>query len=354
MRALMLSTDSSIADPQSRAHARAIVYAHELGTIDVIILSSNRTLMSKTYGPLSIHPTGSWSRLFSGFDALMLARRLPKPDVITAQDPFETGLIGVILSRLLRAPLHIQVHTDFLSPEFRTHSWKNRVRVLFAGCVLTYAVRIRVVSERIKQRIENEYRLMIPMSVLPIFVDLKRYRSLSHTQHERRAVSLLFVGRLEPEKRADRAIYALARARSLGIDVELTIVGDGSQREALQSLAQELGVTQWIVFVGQKDPLEYYARADMLLVPSEYEGYGMVIIEALAAGIPVLSTDVGVTREAGAHIAPHDTDGFAGELCSLLVHTTLPRVELVNYPYESEVEYVRMWADDVRLAAQSH
>lgn len=354
MRILMLSTDSSIADPTSQAHARVASYARESGEIGIIILSSNRTLVSKTYGPLSIHPTRSWSRLCSVFGALMLARRLPKPDVITAQDPFETGLIGAILSRFLRVPLHVQVHTDFLSPEFRTHSWKNRVRVLFAGCVLTYAVRIRVVSERIKQRIENEYRLMIPMSVLPIFVDLRRYRNLSHTQHERRTAPLLFVGRLEPEKRADIAIHALARARSLGIDAELTIVGDGSQREALQSLAQELGVTQWIVFVGQKDPLEYYARADMLLVPSEYEGYGMVIIEALAAGIPVLSTDVGVAREAGAHIASHDLDGFAGELCSLLAHIQLPRVELVNYPYESEAEYVRMWASDVRLAAQSH
>jgi glycosyltransferase involved in cell wall biosynthesis len=349
----MLSTDATIADPHSQAHARAARYANEIGAIDVIVLSSNRALAIGTHGPLAVYPTRSWSRALSGFGALLLARKLPRSDVITAQDPFETGLIGVIMSHLLHAPLHVQVHTDFLSPEFLAHSWKNRVRVALAGLVLRRAAHIRVVSVHLKEGIEKKYRPHARVSVLPIFVDTERFRALTHRPHERFGVSLLFVGRLEKEKRADVAIRALARARSLGIDAGLTIVGDGSERGQLKLLAHELGVADWVVCTGRQDPLEHYASANMLLVPSEYEGYGLVIIEALATGVFVLATDVGVAREAGAHIAPHDTDGFAGELCSLLAHAQIPKGELRNYPYQNFAEYVSMWAADLRLAAQS-
>ncbi len=349
----MLSTDSLIADPDSQAHTRIVRYAHELGSIDTVILSSNRTLSAGTYGPLSVHPTRSWSRALSGFGALFLARKLPRPDVITTQDPFETGLIGVIMSHLLHAPLHVQVHTDFLSPEFCAHSWKNRVRVFLAGLVIKHATHIRVVSPRIKESIALRYTPHTPISVLPIFVDTERFRTLAHHPHERFGVSLLFVGRLEKEKRADIAIHALARARTLGVEAGLTIVGDGSQRKELETLSEDLGVAGQVVFTGRTDPLGHYAHANMLLVPSAYEGYGMVIIEALAAGVLVVATDVGSAREAGAHIASHDTDGFAGEVCSLLAHAHIPKGELLQYPYRDFAEYVSQWAADIRAATQS-
>src|SRR5690606_10213044 len=117
------------------------------------------------------HPTASASRFLYGWDAIRIARSLPRPDVITVQDPFETGFVGIILSVLLRAPLHVQIHTDFLSPYFGSVSLFNRVRAAIAGIALNRAKRIRVVSERIKRSLEEKYQLKAPVTVLPIYTD---------------------------------------------------------------------------------------------------------------------------------------------------------------------------------------
>lgn len=354
MRVISIGSDSTLCDQQSAAFKRAATYAAALDQLLVIIPTTRRGISGQREGNLYVLPAYATIRLIAAIVALWHIGNMERPDVITTQDPFEMGLIGLFAARVRRVPLHVQVHTDFLSREFRAHSWKNRLRVMLAGFVIRHAAHIRVVSVHLKEEIEKAYHPHARISVLPIFVDTERFRALTHRPHEQFGVSLLFVGRLEKEKRADVAVRALARARALGIDAGLTIVGDGSQEKYLRLLVQELGIADGVVFAGRQDPLEYYAHADMLLVPSEYEGYGMVVIEALAARVFVLATDVGVAREAGAHIAPHGTDGFAGELCSLLAHAQIPKGELLHHPYRDFAEYADMWVADVCLATQSH
>jgi len=75
-------------------------------------------------------------------------------------------------------------------------------------------------------------------------------------------------------------------------DARLMIVGDGDGREALVSLAQELGVTDRVIFAGfHLDPTPFYKTADLFVLSSNYEGFGNVIVEAMACGTPVVSTD---------------------------------------------------------------
>jgi len=89
--------------------------------------------------------------------------------------------------------------------------------------------------------------------------------------------------------------------------------------------------------------------ADLLLVTSQYEGYGRQIIEALAARVPVLSTDVGVAREAGAIVATEQN--FADSLKQWL--TNGPRdASLKNYPYKNFEEYVEKYCADIEASAQ--
>jgi D-inositol-3-phosphate glycosyltransferase len=116
---------------------------------------------------------------------------------------------------------------------------------------------------------------------------------------------LLFVGRLTPIKGLETLLRALAVAKADGLgrtDVRLVVVGgdkeegwDG-QRAGLTRMAAELGIGAWVEFRGPQpqDVLpDYYAAADLCLMPSLYESFGMVALEAMACGVPVVGSRVG-------------------------------------------------------------
>jgi glycosyltransferase involved in cell wall biosynthesis len=350
MNVLLIGTDRSLLTLQSASARRHAAYADEFNEFDIIVFAKGEERRREIATHARVHPTGSHSRLTYGLDALRIARGLPRPDVVSAQDPFETGLAAWIIAALLNAPLHVQVHTDFLSPAFVRGSLLNRVRRLIAGFVLHRAARIRVVSLRIQEAMEERYRLKAPISVLPIFVDTARYASLARTKHPRFKIALLAVGRLEKEKHFELAIDALKAARQAGHDAGLTIVGSGSEEEHLREQARTAGLERFVGFTGWQDDLTaYFSAADLLLVTSEYEGYGMALVEALAAGIPVLSTDVGIAREAGAIVA--EPEHFGAALIEWIERG--PRAAaLQSYPYASEEEYTRAWSADIKQAAR--
>jgi glycosyltransferase involved in cell wall biosynthesis len=281
------------------------------------------------------------------FDALRIVRKLPRPDVVSVQDPFEAGFIGLLLARMKGAPLHVQVHTDFLSPAYAQHSVLNRIRVCIAGFVLRRSARVRVVSASIKEKIEQRYRPDASVTVIPLFFDAERFRNAQSnpalaSRFERFAWKLLYVGRLESEKNVELSVRAFAQ--SAPADSCLIILGDGSCRTALEDRARELGVSDRIFFEGQRDPAPYYALADLVLLSSLYEGYPAVVAEALSAGKPVLSTDAGAAREIGAIIA--QPGEFEAALKGWFENG--PRTgELKNYPYKDFDEYVRAYCDDI-------
>ena len=350
-KVLMISTDREILSIGTFARARMEKYAAKLGELRIIVLAKEKNVEAAQSGNLWVYSTKSLAAIFYGVDAFFGALTQGRPDVITVQDPFETGVLGILLSCVFLRPLHVQVHTDFLTPAFARHSLLNQVRVLLAPLVLWRAKRIRVVAERIKSSLQaTGYKLRAPITVLPIFVDTAKFESLQHQAHPRFGKTLLIVGRLEREKQTDFAIYTLASLRESGIDAGLVIVGDGRERSALKSLVETLELTEYVEFVGKVDPLPYYAQADLVLVPSEYEGYGLVIIEALAAGIPVVATDVGVAREAGAIIAPGDREEYVRTVQGIFSETRLPAGVLQGHPYENEEEYIGVWTEDVVAA----
>jgi glycosyltransferase involved in cell wall biosynthesis len=103
---------------------------------------------------------------------------------------------------------------------------------------------------------------------------------------------LVTVGRLTRQKRHDLLIRAVAIV-SERMPVELTIVGDGELAADLKALAAQLGVSARVHFAGYAPrPHEYIRRAELFVLASDYEGFGNVLVEALACGVPVVATDV--------------------------------------------------------------
>ena len=105
-------------------------------------------------------------------------------------------------------------------------------------------------------------------------------------------VRLLSVGRLAPQKRHDVTIAALAQLRSEGCPARLEILGRGPEEGALRRLAADLGVSAHVTFAGfVADPGAHYRAADAFVMSSDFEGFGNVLVEALAHGLAVVATD---------------------------------------------------------------
>lgn len=114
----------------------------------------------------------------------------------------------------------------------------------------------------------------------------------------RRVRRFLAVGRLERQKGFDVLVDAVARARATGADLVLDICGHGTQRTMLEAAIERKGVSEHVRLLGQRDDAqELMLRADALVHPARWEGFGLVLLEAMRAGLPVVATRVGAIPE---------------------------------------------------------
>lgn len=185
------------------------------------------------------------------------------------------------------------------------------------------------------------------IEVIPCGTDLETFRALPKND-ARRILEfnpseniVLYVGRFDPRKGIETLVRAFAqlhqesqeRGQSLH-PMRLVIVGgsdpsrpDGEERQRIGQLVRELGIAHQTDFVGQvghdRLPL-YYTAADVCVVPSEYEPFGLVAIEAMACGTPVVASDVDglkftvVPEETGLLVPPRNVEGFARAIQRIL------------------------------------
>ncbi|MCJ7811413.1 MAG: glycosyltransferase family 4 protein, partial [Dehalococcoidia bacterium] len=145
----------------------------------------------------------------------------------------------------------------------------------------------------------------------------------------KRTSTLLFCGRLNgprPFKTLDILLTAMPRILRRH-SVELRIIGTGPRLEEYAALARKLGIEEEVHFLGFVDPSEmgaHYGRADLFVLPSRMENFPLVILEAMASGLPVVATDVGGVPELVEHgetgllVPPNDPDALADAINDLL------------------------------------
>lgn len=306
MNILMISTDRAVFKEGSPVRARMIEYGSLAGHLDIIIFSlKTQGFSAEDISPqVRIIPTNSSRRLSYLRDAVRIAKGLSAPDVITAQDPFETGIVGVRLSKFFKKPLQVQIHTDLLSPFFRRESFLNRIRMRLIRRTLPQAAGIRAVSKRIADSLlAIDPTLASKIKVLPIFVDTEKIRMHVptidlHKKYPNFTFIVLMASRLATEKNIALALQAMKRVIEHRPDAGLVIVGDGPEKNDLETKARKLGLEKNVAFEPwQGDMASYYKTADIFLLTSLYEGYGLTLVEAVAAGTPIVSTDVGIAAE---------------------------------------------------------
>jgi glycosyltransferase involved in cell wall biosynthesis len=150
---------------------------------------------------------------------------------------------------------------------------------------------------------------------------------------------VLAVGRLSREKGHNDLIegFKLVRETNPALSVKLIIVGDGPERSRLEANAESLGVEELVVFTGQvSDVQPFYAMAEVFVLPSHSEGSPNVLLEAMAASVPVVATAVGgvpeivTNHESALLVPPNDPKALAAAIGQLLADKTLGQRLVTN------------------------
>ena len=324
MKVLSIGSDRNLFVDGSAAQKRIKEYGKLFNELHIIVFSKQKSQITNHKSQIAdniwVYPTNSRNKLFYLLDAYRIGKNLIgnwKLEIgncaVSAQDPFEAGLVGWLLKRKYKLPLQLQIHTDIFNPYFYRESLKNKLRVWLAKFLLPLSDGIRVVSERIKQSLITQlpnYRL--PIIVLPIFVDIKKIQSAKIKMDLRQKYPdydfrILMASRLTKEKNIGLAIEAMTEVAIKYPKALLVVVGEGSEAEKLKVKSEKLKVADNVKFEPWTDDLaSYYKTADIFLLTSNYEGYGRTVVEAMAAGLPVIMTDVGLAGE----VLIDDLDGI--------------------------------------------
>ncbi len=113
-----------------------------------------------------------------------------------------------------------------------------------------------------------------------------------------RDFAIISVASLKPLKRIDALLRVAARLAGSGVPVRTIVAGDGSERASLEALARELGIAEKVSFLGNRDDVHRLLKAsDVFVLASRTEAFPNVVLEAMATGLPVVTTDVGSVRE---------------------------------------------------------
>ena len=183
------------------------------------------------------------------------------------------------------------------------------------------------------------------IKMIPCGTDIQRFGSVSRSEARLRlgipksSLVILYVGRFDQRKGIETLVRAVSRSIFPGLaDIRLIIAGgsrpgqsDGIERERIEGIVNEVGLRKFTTFPGQLDHNElpyYYGAANVCVVPSHYEPFGLVAIEAMASGIPVVASAVGglkftvVPEQTGLLCPPKDEHSFAQAIDRILSRPT--------------------------------
>ncbi|MBA7507588.1 D-inositol-3-phosphate glycosyltransferase [subsurface metagenome] len=273
--------------------------------------------------------------IFTTFRKLM--KEGYKPDIIHAH-VFTAGVPAVILGKLYRIPVIITEHyTGFLMHLLTT---SERMKARFA---MGRAKLILPVSDDLRGAIESYYGIKHKFLVVPNIVNTKVFYppnyQVKKARHDKKR--MLLVAQLLPKKNIPHLLMVLSQVKDRRQDFLLDIVGDdGPKRGEYEKLAINLGLADIVKFHGVQLKVASFMRGcDFFILPSLYETFGVVYIEAMACGKPVIATNAGGSREivnekVGILVPPDDAEALSKAIEYMLDNYQ-------NYSPEEITQYAR-------------
>jgi N-acetyl-alpha-D-glucosaminyl L-malate synthase BshA len=207
----------------------------------------------------------------------------------------------ILLTKGMHLPIICTLHGTDITLVGKDSSYKP---------VITYAINqsdaVTAVSESLRQDTLRHFEVTNDIRVIYNFIDTSLYqfnpddciKKITSPNGEK---VIMHISNFRPVKRIPDVIRAFALIRK-DIPSKLVMIGDGPERQPAEDLATELGITQDVIFLGKiKSTENILPCADLFLLPSDAESFGVSALEAMASGVPVISTNVGGVPEVQVH-----------------------------------------------------
>lgn len=321
-------------------------------------------------GELAIQRIPSHYLFFDPEDRMMSGRkiRLMIPelarrdyDLVHIQTPFVAHYSGIRIARELGVPVVETYHTHF--EEYLYHylpwlpaRWLRSAARRFTRSQCNQVDAVVVPSSPVHETLLG-YGVQKPIRIIPTGLDVHRFQGgdgarfrREHGIDPKRPV-LVHVGRVAHEKNIDFLLHVLQRVRATLPDVLLMIVGEGPARKHLERLSRQLGLEPNVLFLGylerERELLDCYRAGDVFVFASRTETQGLVLLESMALGVPVVSLAEMGTRdilapERGACIARDDPEDFSAKVLQLLQNPELHATMAAE-----ATAYVKTWSAPV-------
>lgn len=191
--------------------------------------------------------------------------------------------------------------------------------------VVTFSINqsdgVTAVSEDLRKKTFEHFAVKTEIEVIPNFIDLERFKK-QKKEHFKRAICpndeklLVHTSNFRKVKRVEDVVRVFYQLRK-EIPAKLLLVGDGPERDRMERLCRDLGTCDDIRFLGKLEAVEeVLSVADLFLMPSEKESFGLAALEAMACEVPVLSSNAGGIPEL-------NIDGVTGYVCNIGDVTTM-------------------------------
>ena len=221
------------------------------------------------------------------------------PDVIHAHCAYPDGLAAVHYGRSIGRPVVITVHGHDMKDLSRHPRWRSLIREALQGADAVIAV-----SEELARLVEEVGEVARSrVKRIPNGVDCSLFGFDGKRRAGENGWNILYVGRFDPAKGIGLLLEASATLIAQGRDLQVRLVGGGTSTgkgEEFRRQAHELGIADKVTFVDEvawQDIARHMAAADLFVLPSFSEGFPLVIVEALASGLPVVATRCGGPEE---------------------------------------------------------
>jgi len=260
--------------------------------------------------------------LFRYFRANKLAlKRLPKPDIIHVHVLTRLGLIALWQKKVHGTPYIITEHWSRYLPG---NDFSGFLRKKLTKIVVKHASAVTTVTDILAKAMQAHGLSNDNYVVVPNVVDINR---LKPAEHHNDIPKIVHVSCFENKsKNITGLIDALSILEAKNIDYQFVFIGDGIDFDMIKDYVKKLKHQERLRFTGVLEGQEYVdelASSDFLVLSSNYETQGIVLLEAFACGIPVVSTNVGgipeiVNRTNGILVPPHDPEKLADAMQNML------------------------------------
>lgn len=256
-----------------------------------------------------------------------------KPDVIHSHHPFLLGQVAANKAKELHLPHIFTFHTRYEEYSHYVPFSQELTKRVILDWVLSYMEQCQHVitpSESMKQILEESGVVGHYITAIPTGIDVEPFRqadgeAVRHQHGWGNDLVLISVGRLAKEKNFETLLVAAAEVMRERNQVRLVLIGDGPERKALEELAGNLGIASRVEFAGRVEFAEipgYLRAADVFCFASVTETQGLVTMEAMAAGLPIVAVDATGTSDA----VTHGQEGLLTENDSAALAQALQRV----------------------------